>query len=383
MRTDRSCAWIISIALASVGSIAAADDATPPKPVLPSISDLLDASGLTATGYVDVTYSYQHVDSSAISNSGEYNTFALQQAGFTLSKLPTAGFGALVNVIAGQNPYATTGVGSIPPGQGASPTNFYLLQAYGQYISGALTLQGGKFSTLAGAEVAAPILNTNTTRSILFAYEPVTNTGVRATFAANDQINLILGVNNGWTSSEDTAAGSGKTLEAGVAYTPNKIFSGTAQVYYGRDNSNFANTFGPVQAEIGLFDTVLTWNVTSALTVIGSADYGWVQDTSSTPSASWWGVAAYGNYALNDLWRVSIRAEYLDDRDGYLTKNFDPVTFRGTSQDLKEITATLGFDPIKNFEVRLEGRYDDNSTTAGVQLVPKTAQGWVEAYYKF
>jgi hypothetical protein len=377
MRADRLSAWIVSIALASVGSIASAEDAAPPKPVLPSISDLLDASGLTATGYVDGTYTYQHIDSSAFANSKDYNTFALQQAGFTLSKLPMTGFGALVNVIAGQNPYNTTGIGSSPPGQGAGPTNFYLLQAYAQYVTGPLTLQAGKFSTLAGAEVAAPTLNTNTTRSILFAFEPVTNTGFRATYAANDQINLILGVNNGWTASEDTAAGSGKTLEAGASYTPNKIFSGTAQVYYGRDNSNYG-----VVADIGLFDTVLTWTATSAFTLVGSVDYGWVQNTSATPSASWWGVALYGNYALTDQWRVSIRPEYLDDRKGYLTKNFD-TTFKGSDQKLKEITATLGYDPIKNFELRLEGRYDDPSTAAGAQLVPKTVQGWVEAIFKF
>ena len=274
MRADRSSAWIISIALASVGSLASAEDASPPKPVLPSVSDLLDASGLTVTGYVDATYSYQHLDSSAIGNSSEYNTFALQQAGFTVSKLPMAGFGALVNVIAGQNPYNATGIGSTPAGQGAGPTNFFLLQAFAQYVTGPLTLQAGKFSTLAGAEVAAPTLNTNTTRSILFAFEPVTDTGFRATYAANDQVNLILGVNNGWTASEDSAAGSGKTLEAGVSYTPNKIVSGTAQIYYGRDNSNYANSAfsaspGAIKADIGLFDTVLTWNATSAFTVVG------------------------------------------------------------------------------------------------------------------
>jgi hypothetical protein len=370
------------MALASAAGVAAAADdaAAPPKPVLPSISDLLDASGITATGYVDATYTYQHIDT----GSKDYSTFALQQAALTISKLPMTGFGALVNVLSGQNPYNATGIGSSsPPGQGAGPTGFFLMQAYAQYVTGPWTLQGGKFATLAGAEVWAPITNTNVTRSILFAFEPVTNTGVRVTYAANEQLNLIVGVNNGWTTSEDTAAGSGKTLEVGAAYTPNKIVSATAQVYYGRDSSNYVAVTGPVKANIGLFDTVLTWNVTSAFSLVGSVDYGWVTSTSVSPSASWWGIALYANYALNDQWRVSLRPEYLDDRDGYLTRNFD-VGFVGSDQKLKEITATLGYDPIKNFEIRLEGRYDDPSTiVGGEQFVPKTAQGWVEAYYKF
>jgi hypothetical protein len=39
---------------------------------------------------------------------------------------------------------------------------------------------------------------------------------------------------------------------------------------------------------------------------------------------------------------------------------------------------TLGYDPAKNFELRLEGRYD----TYDVNSV-KVTQGWLEALYKF
>jgi hypothetical protein len=379
MGIDRTKLPVISFALLIVGGTAFADDAPPaPKYTGPSISDILTGSGLTATGYVDATFVAEHDQT----NSKDYNTLALQQAAFTLSDLPTTGFGALVNVVAGQNPYAATGFGSIPPGTNAGPDSFTLLQAFAQYVAGSLTLQGGRFSTLAGAEVAAPVGNTNTTRSILFAFEPVTNTGIRATYAASSTLNLILGVNNGWTASQETAAGTGKTLEFGLALTPSKTLSWALSGYYGRDNSNYSDANGPIKTGIGLLDTVVTWSPTSALTLVGSVDYGWVQDTSTTPSASWYGVALYANYAFNDLWRVSLRPEYLDDRDGYLTRNFD-TAFAGTDQKLQEITLTVGFDPVKSFELRLEGRYDDPDKAAGAQLVPKTYQGWIEAIYKF
>ena len=47
-----------------------------------------------------------------------------------------------------------------------------MLQAYAQYATGNWTIIGGKFVTLAGAEVIAPTGNTNFSRSLLFAYEP-------------------------------------------------------------------------------------------------------------------------------------------------------------------------------------------------------------------
>jgi Putative beta-barrel porin-2, OmpL-like. bbp2 len=383
MRVYRSSAGIAAVVLA-MGGVAFAQDAAPDKaaaakPSIPSVSDILEASGLTLTGYVDATYTAQHDDTA----KKDYSTFALQQAAFTLSKLPTSGFGALVNVVAGQNPYSATGFASTPAGLGATTTGFYVLQGFVQYATGAWIVQGGKFSTLAGAEVAAPISNTNVTRSILFAYEPVTNTGVRVTYAATDKVNLILGVDNGWTNSQDSADSSDKTLEAGLAFTPSKALAFTLQGYYGRDNSNYvAGNGAPVKTNISLLNTVLTWSATSAFTLVGSVDYGNVGSTSFTPSASWYGAALYGNYAVSDLWRVSVRGEYFDDRDGYLTKNF-ATNYAGDDQKLKEITLTLGYDPIKSVEVRLEGRYDDPSKIAGTQLVPKTWQGWLEAYYKF
>jgi hypothetical protein len=378
--TKRRLSIAMALGLFGLSGVVNADeDGATPKVGVPSIPDILQASGLTLTGYVDATFTHQHNDT----DDHDYSTFALQQAAFTLSKLPTSGFGALVNVVGGQNPYAATGFGSIPPGQGASSNGFYVLQGFVQYATGPLTVQAGKVPTLAGAEAASPILNSNTTRSILFAFEPVTNTGLRATYAATATLNLILGVNNGWTNSQETADGSGKTVEAGLAFTPSKTFAWTASGYYGRHNSNYVDGSGsPIKANIGLINTVLTWSATSALTLVGSLDFGSVQSTSRTPSGSWWGVSFYANYAISESWRLSLRPEYLDDRDGYLTKNFD-ASSQGSDQKLKEVTLTLGYDPIKNVEIRLEGRYDDPDSIGGLQLVPKTYQGWVEAFYKF
>jgi hypothetical protein len=373
MRTYRSCAWIFSLALASAAGVAAAaDDAAPAKPALPSISDLLDASGITATGYVSGTYSFQSYSASGAPAPKDTNSFILQQAAFTLAKQPTSGFGALVNVIAGQNIYAPN---YSYAGASKTSTQFQLAQGYLQYIGGPVTVIAGKFVTLAGAEVLASSGNTNITRSLLYSYEPVTHTGVRVTYAATDQISLIIGANNGWIYSDETANGTGKTLEAGAAWTPSKAFSWTLQGYYGEDT-----TFVGTTAHHALLDTVATWNVNSALTLVGSVDWGSLDHSAFAPgvgNANWYGVAGYINYAINDLWRVSGRGEYFDDRKGYLTgvgTGLNPVT----GQKLYEGTVDLGYDPVKNVELRLEGRYDSYEANS-----IKVVQGWLEALYKF
>jgi len=50
-----------------------------------------------------------------------------------------------------------------------------------QYAHGPLTIIGGKFVTLAGAEVINSTLDTNYSRSILFGYAiPFSHTGARS-----------------------------------------------------------------------------------------------------------------------------------------------------------------------------------------------------------
>ena len=45
-------------------------------------------------------------------------------------------------------------------------------------------------------------------RSLLFFAEPLTHTGIRATYAASDTLSLVAGVNNGWNYSSLTTSGS-------------------------------------------------------------------------------------------------------------------------------------------------------------------------------
>jgi hypothetical protein len=363
------------IHIAALISAAGALPAVAPAADSPAatLAQILANSGITESGYVAASY----YDSSGYNTYHQFDTshdtFQLDEAGLQLAYQPKSGFGAVVDVIAGQDAKIVDAAETA----GASANSFDLLQGFAQYVTGPLTVQAGKFTTLAGAEVIAPTGNTNFSRSLLFYAEPLTHTGVRATYAVTDTVSVIVGVNNGWNYTK-IDYGS-KTGELGVAYNPNKYFSLTAQMYAGKD---------PVYgAERTFFDTVATFNATSALTFVLSYDWGKQETGTATPDTltggDWDGVAAYANYQINSKWRVSLRGEYLDDKDG-------TTVVTGSPQDLKEATLTFGYDPVASFELRLEGRYDTSSEptflkaeTPVVQYGSNQSEVAVQGVYKF
>jgi hypothetical protein len=376
MRMIGKPAVTLSLLLAAtVTGAALAEDAKPEaKPAAPALADVLASSGIAATGYVDGTYSYQSF-SPPTGSTVDTNTFALNQASLSLAYLPATGFGALVNAVAGTEAgngcYAP---GYLPCGTAGSTSSFNLLQAYVQYVSGKSTLLAGKFVTLAGAEVAAPTGNVNVTRSLLFWYsEPVTHVGARLTYAATGTASFTVGLNNGW--NVDTSAGSGKTLELGTSWAPSKIVALTGAVYYG-DVDRAAG----LKART-LVDLVATWTASPKLTIIGNIDWDKQDIAPGTYAvdgdAKWWGAAIYGNYAINDTWRTSLRLEYLDDQDGYGTSGAK----QAAGLKIDEGTLTFGYAPSKNFEFRFEGRYDTYKPSAGGDT--KVTQAWLQALYKF
>jgi hypothetical protein len=135
-------------------------------------------------------------------------------------------------------------------------------------------------------------------------------------------------------------------VEVGAAFVPIKALTLNLTGYFGKEPS--------FDAPRSFLDFVGAYSITDALTVALSYDWG-KQEQVAGADLKWDGVAAYVNYAINTQWRVSLRGEYVDDKDGFIT---------GTPQKLKEGTLTFGYAPLKNFELRLEARYDssDQST---------------------
>jgi len=345
-KTYVACSALAFAAIAP-GYLLAADtpagEAAPAAPVGNKLSQILDAIGLSVTGYVSSSFYHSTGLSTLHQFDIEHDTFQLDQASVTVAYQPKEGFGALVDLTAGEDARVLNAAETGGPAGNGTNSAFNVTQAYLQYATGPLTVIAGKFVTLAGAEVIDPTKNTNFSRSLLFFSEPLTHTGIRATYAATDTLNLVVGVNNGWNTTS-TSYGS-KTAELGVAYTPNKVFALTAQAYVGKEPS--------ADALRTVVDAVATYNVTSALTLVGNVNWGKqdVQASTGLPNQDWTTFAGYLNYAINDQWRVSVRGEILDDKEGF-------VTGTGVAQKVKEGTVTFGYAPAKPFELRAELRYD-------------------------
>jgi hypothetical protein len=351
--TTRAIAAAIIVAIAPQALLAAdapAAPATPPAPAVPGLSDLLTSWGLTTSG--EFAASYYHSNGYPGSDwrgfDQDHDSFQLDEAGLQIGYQPKTGIGGFVDVIGG------TDAQILNENESGSNSSFDVRQAYLQYATGPLTIIAGKYVTLAGAEVINPAQNTNFSRSLLFwELEPLDHTGIRATYAVNDTISVIVGINNGWNYTDLGRSGS-KTGEFSATWAPSKMFSFALTGYFGKDNVLFDGQ------ELSLIDFVGTYNVTSALTLILNAD---MKQTSGNGNAGddvtthINGFAAYANYAFSDSLRVSVRGEYLNYVD---------------AGHALEATATIGYSPVKNFEVRAELRYDklsDGLVNAGAFYV--------------
>ena len=367
-----------ALAVALLGAQSAwADESAPGSAA--TLPDVLASSGITLSGYVDVSYQYLSGLGSFASGTADrvfdarHDSFTLHQAALTLAHQPKEGFGVLVNLTAGQDAPV---IKSYP---NAGGSDFDVTQAYVQYATGSLTLIGGKFVTLAGAETINPTTDTNFSRSILFGYAiPFTHTGLRASYALSEQLSVTLGVNNGWDQVSD--ANSQKTLEYGLTFTPAKSFSVTVDGYAGREPLGIANNVpSAAGGQRFLADVVATWSVTDQITLVGNFDYGQQKDDSAGAAIgtyTWDGAALYVDYTLTEQWSASLRAELLDDRDGYRTGIVDAS---GRGQKWRELTLTLGYSPTKSFLLRFEGRYD-KSDVAGAFVEGADSAGGAVRY---
>src|SRR5712671_492136 len=254
-----------ALALLTTAGTATAADA-PAAPAGPTLGSVLESSGITATGYVAASYNHLSTDFGLFHQFDlNHNSFSLDQAALSLAFQPKEGFGALVNIIAGQDAKAVNFA------EDGSTNSFNVTQAFVQYASGPFTLIAGKFVTLAGAEVIAVSGNTNYSRSLLFTnLEPLTHTGIRATIAPSEMVNFSLGINNGWNATSDF--NSQKTIEANVTLTPIPALSFALTGYFGNESG------GALPASRTLIDFVGTWHVTDAVTLILNYDNVRVKD---------------------------------------------------------------------------------------------------------
>lgn len=411
----RAAGLLAALAVIAPGAYAA--DEAPAAPTAPLLGDVLAASGITLTGYIDAGYGSSSMHGANELVPGGYGgvyqypflsdnqSFALNQVAFTIAKQPKEGWGGLVNITAGQAADALNAAEHYTDNYntyygcegyscyGGYSRNFNVTQAFIQYATGAWTVIAGKFVTLAGAEVIASPSDYTYSRSLLFAYAiPYDHTGVRVTYAASDTVSLIVGANNGWNSETFRDP----TLELGATYAPMKSLSFALSAYIGNEPVGYNLT-----AQRQLLDAVVTWAPVDALTLILNYDYAKQKDGYGPgQDTSWTGLAGYAIYAVNDMWKLTLRAEVFNDKDGFQTYAETCVnTGDGydckDGQKWKEATLSLSYSPVKAVEIRMDAREDwsnayffgkvneSTNDATGLGLKKSVFTFGIEGIYKF
>lgn len=375
----------LAMSVAAGAYAQAAPEAKPTDP--PAPPPIFSIWGFDLTGHVDAGYSRLSGSGKFVSGANDrvfdfkHDAAYFHALDLTFTRAPDNGWGGMLDLTLGKDADTIAAYGTISKSKGpANGANHYFdpTQAYFYYGAAPFSIIVGKYVTNAGAEVIKSDGDLNYSRSILFGYAiPFTHTGVRATYKLSDALSLIAGVNQGWDAFEDP--NRDKTIELGGTFAPTKEITIVASYYGGKERvANYPKS--DANGMRNLFDIVGTFTVTDQLSFILNYDYG-NQDAAAAGGgkAKWQGIAGYANYQVNEQWRVILRGEYFDDKDGYRT---------GVIQKWKEGTLTVAYLPAKEWEIRAEARMDKSDRAAflksdGFTSTDKQHSFGVEILYKF
>ena len=372
---------VLSLSVAAALAVPALASAQATAPAAPTLDKVLEASGISMSGYIDSAYTHSDRDiqggfSPRVFDSYN-NSFVLHQVGLQIAKQPKSGVGGLVNVTAGRD---ATVIHSSPD---TSSSTFDITQGFLQYATGPITVMAGKFTTLHGTEVIWSPSNANYSRSLLFGSVPFTHTGVRVNVAPMDNLTVTAGLNNGWDQLTDS--NRDKTLELGITATPIKPLTLNLSYYGGQEPSATTGITGRKDS----YNFVAAWQVIDPLSLglelLRVQQKEAVFDSSGTATkGKYSGIAAYLSYSFMPKLKGSLRMESFDDKDG-LRFGMPAGTTEGSKY--REYTVTLGYLAADNFELRGEIRQDrannavfsENATTFSKSLTTYA----VQALYKF
>ena len=306
------------------------------------------------------------------------NSFSISQASIVVEHLPVAEpgkrFGGRIDLQFGQ---ATETL------QGSSANELNpqvwrdLYQAYGSYLApvgSGLQVDFGKWASSLGVEGNYTKDQINYSRSYLFNYLPFYHTGLRANYNVTPKVGVTYWLVNGAQQTDDF--NGFKSQGFIFALKPAKSVSWNVNYYFGQEQRD-STVVAPVGSQPPItpngrehiFDTYATWTVTPKLTLVGEADYVVNRVYSHSAPNHVSAGAAYARYQLPRSYALAARVEYLSDRGGL---------FSGSTQALKEFTATLEHQFEPGFLLRTEYRRDFSNRPyflSGTQGLLNSAQG--------
>ena len=292
------------------------------------------------------------------------NSFTVDLAEIVISKDAAAGTaGFKLKLSAGETAkwIHSRGLSGAPlnqPQTGEGTNAIDLSEAYISYIANVgkgLRFDLGKMGTFIGAEVMEAKDDPNYSRSLLYNYaEPLTHTGLKASYGFSDAFSAALFLVNGWDNSTDN--NRGKSYGASLTFAPADMFSIIVNGITGpeQDDAPPPAVGSSASNRRSLVDVVATIKPLKDLSLIINTDNGREQDVLGVDgSASWSGISGIVKYDFNETYSLAVRGETFGDKDGYRI-GAGPVR-------VKEVTVTPEIRLNGGLSLKPEYRHDSAS----------------------
>jgi hypothetical protein len=353
---------VMAIALTAGAQTTPAPAAAPaPAPAAPTWS----VGTIDVSGFIDGYYSYNANRPSDAAN-GQVNQlynfndktdqFNLSAAKLTLNHDPDP-VGAHLDLLFGRTNELVNNNYSAPSDPKTKDQLNYIEQAFISLkppTAKGLELDFGKFVTSAGAEVIESKDNWNYSRSLLFVNAiPYFHLGLRSSYPLTKTETVGLQLVNGWNNVSKTNGGI--TIGLTSAYVKPK-YTWNVNYYTGPENPNTQKGYR------NLIDTTLLLTPNAKFNAYLNYDYGQNRDAEIAANSDtsiyfhndkllnhWQGGALAVHEQLTAKNALAGRFEYFSDPQGFTT---------GSTQDVKEFTATYEYKWVEGLLGRFEYRRD-------------------------
>lgn len=357
--------WTVALATAGVvgfASVATADESP--------VNSLI--SGVILSGYVDTSAVY-NIGTGQAQAARFVNTGADRQDGFNLNVVQiglekpldegTWSAGYKTELWFGPD---ASGL----PGRLGGATDVALKQAYVALrapVGNGLDFKIGQFDTIVGYEVASSHANPNFSRSFGFALEPLSHTGVLATYQVTELFGVAAGVANkgafanGTMRANNSFAAPTESLKSymgGITVKAPESWGWLAgsSLYAGVVDGGVD---GGGQDTVNIYAGASLSTPVEGLTVGASYDYLANGVVSTLASGSSYGnaFAGYLSYQITEQFKANLRGEYANSSGGFFTA--PAAGYTANDEQLWAATITLDYALWANVLSRLEFRWDN------------------------
>lgn len=226
-----------------------------------------------------------------------------------------------------------------------------LFQAYGTYVfptKNLLSTDFGKWSSTLGIEGTYSKDQANYSRSYLFSMLPFYHMGFRTSYVTS-KASFSGWLCNGLQQTDDF--NGFKSTAFLTSFKPTSSLVWSLNYYTGQEQASTVQgaTVVKPNGREHIVDTYAIWNATKKLTLSTEGDYVINRVYQNSEPSHVLGGAAYAQYVTSPRTTLTIRGEYVSDRNGFLS---------GTNQALKEVTTTFDYKLADGFITRMEYRRD-------------------------